>query len=324
MAWIVPAIAAAGSLAGGAAGIAAAVRAGGGGAHTSGGAGGPPPKDPGQVYLGRFTPQQQATGMADPYGPTAKKQAELEQMGASGLASPFVGEARSQQDQMRQQYLDALALQGARARGENSVVDAQAQIERDRAQKAFQSQLATMSGQGYYSPAAARAAQMQSSGLQQSLSGQVAAAKSQEMQQAQLAYLQAIAAGRGQDLGLMGKELDAEKQRQAFYTAMAGLSQGYGQMDLQNKLAQQQGQQSYEQFLADLYLRSQQGKDAIGAQQNLANQQLYGQLGVGGLNAASGALGALGSYYNASQNNQQQQAWNNGDWWDTTANWPKP
>lgn len=321
MAWIPAAITAAGALAGGVGGIVAAVRAGGGGAEVKGGGGGPPPKDPSPVYYGRFTPAQQATGMPDPYGATAKKQAELEAMGAGGLANPFVSGARGQQDEMRQKYLEALGTLGARARGENSVVDAQAQIERERAKRTFLSQLATMSGQGYYSPAAARAAQAQSSGFQQSIAGNVAAAKAKEIQDAETAYLQAIGAGRGQDLSLMGKELDAERQRQAFYAAMAGLSKDYAGMDLQNKLAQQAGQQSYEQFLANLYLQSQQGNAALAQQQNLANQQLYGQLGVAGLNAGAGALGALGSYYQATNKSSGGAAGSDAGttWWD----WPK-
>lgn len=323
MAWIIPAITAAGSLAGGIGGIVAAVRAGGGTAKTTGGGGGPPPKDPNPVYYGRFTPAQQATGMPDPEGATAKKMGQLGEMGATGLANPYVGTARGQQDEMRQKYLEALGALGARARGENSVVDAQAQVERERAKRTFLSQLATMSGQGLYNPGAARAAQAQSSGFQQSIAGTVAAAKAKEIQDAETAYLQAIGAGRGQDLSLMGKELEQEKQRQAFYAAMEGLSQGYAGMDLQNKLAQQAGQQSYEQFLADLYLRSRQGGDAIAAQQNLANQQLYGQLGVAGLNAASGALGTLGSMYRTSNTGGSGNTGSGGDsgtsWWD----WPK-
>lgn len=288
MAWIAPAIMAAASLASAGASVAGAVKAG----QAGDGKGGKPPYTPKSPYSWTPTAEQQATGVPLSDSEAGRKIRDLENMGKTGLASQTVVDARGQQNEMRSKYLEGLAALASRAQGQNSVVDSQAQLERDKAQRAFASQLATMTGQGYYSPAAAFAAQQQSSGLQQNLASSIAAAKSKEMQDAQDAYLKAVGAGRQQDLGLMGQELAQEEARQRFYAGMAGLGQGYAGLDLQNKLAQQSGAAGMEMNRGSLELQAALGESGQQLTRDLANQNLYTNLGMGSLGAGSGALQA--------------------------------
>jgi len=156
-------------------------------------------------------------------------------------ANPYIGDARGQQGEARWQYQQALEAMRRRASGADSVVAQQGQIERDRAQRTFASQLATMGGQGYYSPAAARQSMLQSSGFQQNIAGQLAAASAQERQAAQDAYLKGIGGMREQDMALMARELEQERQRQAYIKAMQDAAQGWRSFGLQDKWHQQQG-----------------------------------------------------------------------------------
>ncbi len=152
-----------------------------------------------------------------------------------------IGDARAYQGGARGQYEQALEAMRRRASGQDSVVAQLGQQERDRAQRTFASQLATMGGQGYYSPAAARQAQTQSSGFQQNIAAQLAASSAQERQAAQDAYLKGVGGMREQDLALMAKELEQERQRQAYLAAMQQAAANWQNLGFQDKHAQQQG-----------------------------------------------------------------------------------
>lgn len=211
--------------------------------------------------------------------------------GQQGISLAEVDTARQQQDEMRGQYMDALAQMQARASGQDSVVLAQAQVERDKAQRAFASQLATLGGQGYYSPAVARQAQMQASGFQQQLAAQTAASAAQERQANLRAYLQGIGAGRQQDLGLMQQELAREAARQQYSLGMENVAANYIGQGVQAGIAGNQARQNYQ----TLRVNAANGNARLQQESAMAAQQRQQNYTMGFANAMAGLSGAMGA-----------------------------
>jgi hypothetical protein len=251
---------------------------------------------------------------------------------ASEGASPTVnnawniGQARTQDEQRRAQYDDALMNLRARASGKNSIAQTVGDQEREKAARMSLSNAATMASRGGYAPGLARAAMTANGTAGAQIAGQTAVAAAQERQQAESAYLQAIGAGRGQDQNLMTLEQAQERQQQAYNLAMSQLAAQYTQIGLSDKNAVAAARMDLEKTKAGIVAGGNQYRYLADA----ANNQESRNQTTGIMSGLAGLANAYGQYRKANQivapsgnpvagSNQGSGWW---DWAQSTANGP--
>jgi hypothetical protein len=155
------------------------------------------------------------------------------QMGGWSGNRGNIREARSAREAMRRSQLQGLQQLWARAQGQDSIVKRQAQLEREAAQRALASQIA--STRGGASPAAQRAALYAQAGMGQQMAGDVATRAAQERLQALTGYMQGAQGIRGADIQSQLAEQALEAARQKFELGREQAALGWGGLGLQEK-----------------------------------------------------------------------------------------
>jgi len=173
---------------------------------------------------------------------------------------------REQMKTLRQNERDMLNKMGVLAKGEDSIVARQADLEREKMAAMMASQTA-----GAFDPARARAAAQALSTGMTDLGAQTSIARSQEQREAMQQYAQQAGQMMQQDLARFNQESAQEEQWRQFELAKEQLAMQYKQMGLGDKYAQSAAEQelyklliAQEQTAIDNAIRAIYGIDAPG------------------------------------------------------------